>query len=84
MIATDEALGARIRQLRSNANLTQVELAARLGMGQSTLSRLEDGSRSLSASDLIDISSALNLSVSELLADDSEHSVAQSSKRGCR
>jgi transcriptional regulator with XRE-family HTH domain len=42
-IYTASSLGSAIRQYRRQAGLTQAELAARVGIDQSYLSRLEHG-----------------------------------------
>jgi transcriptional regulator with XRE-family HTH domain len=68
MIATNEEFGARIKELREVSNLTQSDLADRLGVSQSTLSRLEDGTRSVTARQLVQISDALGVSLNRLVA----------------
>lgn len=42
-LETLDDMGARFRQLRKNAGLTQTELAQQLGMRQEALSRFESG-----------------------------------------
>lgn len=57
----NESLGNRIRQLRAAAGMTQEELAAKSGIGQSHLSRLEAGQHSPNALTLEKIAQALNM-----------------------
>lgn len=57
MSATDyqsgrEALGARLRELRTEAGLQGRELADRLGWQRSKVSRLENGKQTATAADL--------------------------------
>ncbi|MEU2829179.1 helix-turn-helix transcriptional regulator [Streptomyces lavendulae] len=47
-----EALGARLRELRTEAHLTHRELAARLGWAHSKISKLETGKQTASVADL--------------------------------
>ncbi|MBT2451280.1 helix-turn-helix transcriptional regulator [Streptomyces sp. ISL-43] len=47
-----EALGARLRELRTEAHLTHRELAARLGWAHSKISKLETGKQTASIADL--------------------------------
>lgn len=70
MIATNQEFGARIKELRETAGLTQSDLALRLGASQSSLSRLEDGTRSITAQQLVQISDALAVPLSRLVAGD--------------
>lgn len=65
--ATDRAR-SRIRELRGERALTLEAVAARTGIGVSTLSRLESGERRLSVEHLALIADALGVGASELLA----------------
>jgi DNA-binding XRE family transcriptional regulator len=58
-------VGKRIRERRESAGLTQEELAARSGLPQSHISRLENSKHSPSRSTLEKIASALKISVAE-------------------
>jgi transcriptional regulator with XRE-family HTH domain len=53
-----ETIGARVRGLRKEMGLTQVELAARAGVDQSTISDIERG-KSFGAEVLMSVSQAL-------------------------
>ncbi|MFI8391569.1 helix-turn-helix domain-containing protein [Streptomyces sp. NPDC085540] len=48
-----EALGARLRELRTEAHLTHRELATRLGWAHSKISKLETGKQTASIADLV-------------------------------
>jgi transcriptional regulator with XRE-family HTH domain len=66
------ALGRRVAAARRAANLTQVELAAKLAWPTDTLINYENGRRSLSLERLIAVATALHLSPAALLLDDSD------------
>lgn len=57
----------RIVDARKRAGVTQAELARRLGLNQSTVSRLEQGRSPLTVDRLFDVSRVLGIPVSELL-----------------
>jgi DNA-binding XRE family transcriptional regulator len=59
-------VSGKIRTLREQANLTQVELAEKSGLPQSHISRLEGGKHSPSRVTLEKIAAALGVPVSEL------------------
>lgn len=60
-------LQALLRQVRKAAGLTQVELAQRLGQGQSFVSKYEAGERRLDLSQLHDICQAVGIPLIELV-----------------
>src|SRR5512140_2153090 len=62
-------LGAKVRALRRRANLTQVELAARLGISPSYLNLIEQNRRSLTAPLLIKLAGTLDVDLRTLSAD---------------
>ncbi len=64
---TGESVGARLARLRKEHGLTQVELAERLGILQSVLSRYERGIFCLNAELILKLSEILNVSADELL-----------------
>lgn len=68
MSISNEELGQRLKELREQSGVTQAELAAALGLGQSAISRLEDGSRALTARELAAASAALGVSLNQLVA----------------
>ncbi len=61
------SLGSRIRELRAERHLTQIELAKKAGLSPSYISKLEaDRYRRPSADVLLRLASALNVVVEEL------------------
>lgn len=60
-------IGARIRQARIRADLRQVDVAAKTGIEQSTLSRIEKGLLKLSFEDAVAISKACGLRLTSLV-----------------
>ena len=66
---TTETVGQRVRRLRKEQGLSQVSLAAKVGVSQPTISTLEKYNR-WSNSELIDrVSAALGITVDELFQD---------------
>lgn len=58
-------VGQRIRQLRKDRNLTQAELAARVGVQQSDLCRMETGEYKVSLEALFKILKIFEMNVGE-------------------
>lgn len=64
----EKKIGARIRQARKSADLTQMELAKKLGYtNQTTIARIEAGTNEIPVSKLIDCADILNVDVVYLL-----------------
>lgn len=63
----DASVGARLRDCRELANLTQVELSARTGIDQAVISRLERGKHRPRLDTLQRFADGLGLALSELL-----------------
>jgi transcriptional regulator with XRE-family HTH domain len=61
------ASSARIVAAREAANLTQRQLAARSGIAQATLSRIEQGARSAKLNELLVLAWALGCPAAELM-----------------
>lgn len=59
--------GARLRQLRERALLTQAELAAKAGMNVVSITRLETGARKARFSTIRKLASALGVEPTELV-----------------
>ncbi|NIH84593.1 helix-turn-helix domain-containing protein [Amycolatopsis granulosa] len=57
-----------LRELRQEAGLTQVQVAERLGVPQSFVSKYETGERRLDVVELRHISAALNVKFTDLLS----------------
>lgn len=75
-----EVLPSRLRQLRKNAELTQGELAERLGVGRTTVSQWEHLHKSPPLNRVIDIACALGVGVPDLLGIPSEAKPEKRSK----
>jgi transcriptional regulator with XRE-family HTH domain len=62
-----ELLGVNVRRLRQAQNMTQDDLCAKAGMGQSYLSQLESGLRSVSIDAIDKLAKALGVPPDQLL-----------------
>lgn len=60
-------LAIRIVDLREKSNMTQVELAKKMGFDKSTMSKVENGTRKVSADELRKLSHIFNVSADYLL-----------------
>lgn len=60
-----ELVGRKIRQLRRQRKLTQVELADKIGIHQSDLSRMEQGEYKVGLDTLLRVLQTFNLSMGE-------------------
>lgn len=74
---TSTKIGARIRQLRLSAGMTQRDLAQRINVGNTTLSQYESGARVPSDEVKIKIASVFGVSVDYLLGASSERNSAE-------
>lgn len=70
--ATRLALGARIKQLRVAAKLTQIALAQRCGIYRTYLGQIESGVANPTLMILLHIAESLNVEIIELLTPASE------------
>ncbi|MEE8524521.1 MAG: helix-turn-helix transcriptional regulator, partial [Thermoanaerobaculia bacterium] len=68
-------VGPKIRQLRKEKKLTQTELASRIGIQQSDLSRMEKGEYRVSLDTLFKILAEFNVSISEFFDDVAKQSL---------
>ena len=59
--------GIRLKEARIRANLTQVELAERLNISQTSYQRMETGNHDMKMSNIINICKTLNISSDWLL-----------------
>ena len=62
-------IGQRMKLLRQDRGMTQVELATELEISQSNLSAIERGTRGLTVNQLVRIAKALRASTDEILFD---------------
>lgn len=69
-----KTVGARIRKIRTDHNLTQEALAELVGISTSHVSNIETGTKQISLSTLIKLANSLKVSVDELLFDNVIHS----------
>lgn len=67
----DIAIGNRVRELREKRKLTQKELAEKVMVSSSVITRLEKGQTMVSVFTLIEISKVLEVSVADILTDKS-------------
>lgn len=63
----DECLRALLRQKRQDACVRQTELAERLGLPQSFVSKCESGERRVDLLELLDICHALEISLADFV-----------------
>ncbi len=66
------AFAERLKELRKQAHLTQVELAKRLGIGQSSYADWERGKKNPTQENLIKLAQILNVSVDYLIGNSDE------------
>lgn len=66
------AFAERLKELRKQAHLTQVELAKRLGIGQSSYADWERGKKKPTQENLVKISQVLNVSIDYLVGNSYE------------
>jgi transcriptional regulator with XRE-family HTH domain len=64
---TEAAIGRRLKELRLSRDMTQIELAEKLGMKQSVLSECEKGQVRLHGLLILAMAQALKVSADELL-----------------
>jgi len=64
------AVGARIRELRTDANLSQVQLGERAHLDHKTVSRYENGLRNLGIDEAALIARALGVPLARLFPDE--------------
>jgi len=61
--------GDRVKQARKNAGLTQAELAEKLNMDETTISRIENGAQFTPFPSMLNFSKALNVRFDYLICD---------------
>ena len=67
---TDEfyvRLGAKIREAREGARLTQADLSGRVGLSRSSIANIEAGRQAVYLHQMVDIAFALGRSISKLV-----------------
>ena len=68
------AFAERLKELRKQAHLTQVELAKRLGIGQSSYADWDRGKKKPTQENLVKIAQILNVSIDYLVGNSEEKS----------
>lgn len=68
MMPSPDTIRVRIREVRVKLGLTQEQLAERLGVSQSSVSRLEARGRHVSLNTLERVAGALGIAAGELLS----------------
>jgi transcriptional regulator with XRE-family HTH domain len=66
------ALGQRIRRLREEADMTQRDMAAAIGVSQAYINVMESGVSNLGYMTLVNIADALGVPISALVEDEEE------------
>lgn len=72
-----ELVGRKIRQLRRQRKLTQVELAEKIGVHQSDLSRMEQGEYKVGLDTLLKILQCFDLSIGEFFDENRTSSIVE-------
>lgn len=65
--ASSTAIGSRLRRIREDRGLTQVEVAERVGVTQGQVSEYETGRRGASVARLVELARALDASLDVLV-----------------
>jgi putative transcriptional regulator len=68
-LEVQKALGSKIRSLRTAKGISQMELGARIGKDDTSISRLENGKVNPTYTYLLQIAEGLGISIAELLKD---------------
>lgn len=61
-----EKIGKRIKELRTEAGFTQMELAGRASLDRTYINSVENGKRNISITNIEKIANALNINISAL------------------
>lgn len=67
MVSNMNDIGKRVKRLRESMHMNQAEVAAKLGVADSTLSMWESGNREISNKNIIAFSKLFNVSTDYLL-----------------
>lgn len=59
-------LGENLKQIRTNKNITQMEIAEKLGVNKSFISNIENGKTNPTLSTITSLATALGVSTNEL------------------
>lgn len=64
--------GENIKRIRKDMNITQEEMAKRIGISQSYIADIERNRKNISLAVIMKFSKGLNISINELINDDIE------------
>jgi transcriptional regulator with XRE-family HTH domain len=65
-VPTDAAIGARLRALRVERGVSQEDVASRLNIAQTSVSRIEAGTRPLRLTEALAVAALLRVGLDEL------------------
>lgn len=82
IVVTKKEIGARIKLLRQERGLTQVELGERLDMTQPNLSAIERGARGVTVHQVVRIAKALAVSTDQILLAEKAPAPGRRPKKG--
>lgn len=77
---SDQGIGARVKAFREQVGHTQAQLGAVLGLDQTAISRIEAGTRALSARELVAVSEHFGVPASSFATDESPTPVLRDSE----
>lgn len=77
-------LPQRILHYRQKADLTQEQLAKKVGLARPSITAIEQGKRKVSVEELIKFSTVLNCSLPDLLGEESKQETKQEDKKNIR
>jgi len=77
-------LTQRILHYRQKANLTQEQLAEKVGLARPSITAIEQGKRKVSVEELVKFSTALNCSLPDLLGEEQKQEAKQEDKKNIR
>lgn len=72
VVVPKKDLGTRVRSLRQQRGITQVELAQALGLTQSNVSAIERGARGITIHQVVELARVLRASTDEILGQSSQ------------
>jgi transcriptional regulator with XRE-family HTH domain len=67
VVVSSKQIGERLRELRRQRGVSQVDLAEALGTYQTSISAIERGARGLTVQQLVKLASALDVSLDEIV-----------------
>lgn len=77
-------LAQRILHYRQKANLTQEQLAEKVGLARPSITAIEQGKRKVSVEELVKFATALNCSLPDLIGEELRKATKQEDKKSTR